>query len=341
MQHAITSSSCQVMRQSFLQKISLVLFLLYLAVFPGSTLTVALDRVPAWGEWMGGALLLLQGAIVLGWLIGRYGRRGALAGLLTFLLAWGVEYIGVTTGLPFGRYRYTAALQPQLLGVPLAIVCAWLMVALGAWQLATTGFLLRPGELGWLGEASTISGRRSPSRPCNQLGRRLRSREACPELVPERVEGVERVVGVATLVLLLDAQIETVAASINRYWIWLDSGPYYAVPTTNFVAWWLVGLVLAMVVSGVLGGGEKREPTIDSSETHHAEPFTVYGLRLITAYLYLLNTLMFTVINFVRGYVAAGLVGFAVLLAAALAIVSAVKTWAARAGARAARQTPD
>ncbi len=82
--------------------LSLVLFAIYLALFPGVTIVVALDRVPAWGGWMGGALLIGQGAIVLGWLLGNYGRRGALAALLVFLLAWGVEHVGVTTGFPFG-----------------------------------------------------------------------------------------------------------------------------------------------------------------------------------------------------------------------------------------------
>ncbi|HET9221144.1 MAG TPA: carotenoid biosynthesis protein, partial [Roseiflexaceae bacterium] len=100
----------------YVRRVALALFLLYLAVFPGSTITVALDQVPAWGEWMGGALLLLQGAIVLCWLLGSYGRRGALAAALVFLLAWGVEHLGVTTGFPFGRYSYTAQLQPQLFG---------------------------------------------------------------------------------------------------------------------------------------------------------------------------------------------------------------------------------
>src|SRR5262245_13591812 len=123
------------MRQQF-RRLALSLFLLYLAVFPGSTLTVALDRVPAWGAWMGAGLLIVQGAAVLCWLIGHAGRRGAGAGLLVFLLAWAVEHIGVTTGLPFGRYHYTGLLQPQLFGVvPLAILCAWLMVTIGAWQL--------------------------------------------------------------------------------------------------------------------------------------------------------------------------------------------------------------
>ncbi len=93
--------------QLIFQRLALALFLLYLALFPGSTITVVLDQVPAWGTWMGGALLLLQGAIVLCWLLGGYGWRGALAAGLVLILGWGVEQLGVATGFPFGRYRYT------------------------------------------------------------------------------------------------------------------------------------------------------------------------------------------------------------------------------------------
>jgi putative membrane protein len=126
------------MIRNIFQRLALLLFCIYLAVFPGSTIVVALDRVPIWGTWMGGALLMLQGGTALCWLVGRRGARGGLAALLVFGLAWAVEHIGVTTGMPFGRYRYTGVLQPQLLGiVPLAIPCAWLMVATGAWQIAS------------------------------------------------------------------------------------------------------------------------------------------------------------------------------------------------------------
>src|SRR4051812_324539 len=126
-----------IMRHTF-QRLALLLFLIYLAVFPGSTVVVALDRVPGWGAWMGGVLLLLQSTAALCWLMGRHGARGGLAASLVFLLAWAVEHAGVVTGVPFGSYHYTGALQPQLFNtVPLAIPCAWLMVAAGAWQLAT------------------------------------------------------------------------------------------------------------------------------------------------------------------------------------------------------------
>ncbi len=50
--------------------------------------------------------------------------------------AWLIEYIGSTTGLPFGAYHYTEQLQPQLGGVPLLIPLAWLMMLPAAWTVA-------------------------------------------------------------------------------------------------------------------------------------------------------------------------------------------------------------
>lgn len=242
------------------------LFLIYLAVLPGSITVVALDRVPQWGSWMGGALLLLQGATALCWLLGYYGRRGAQAALVVFLLAWGVEHLGVTTGFPFGRYLYTGMLQPQLFGVvPLAIGCAWLMVAFGGWQIAR---LLLP--------------RARPTDPLLPLAS-------------------------ATLVLLLDLQIETISTKVNSYWVWLDSGPYYGVPTANFIAWWLVGLLMALVVSRVLPA------TRADAAGKGPRALTPY----IPGWLYLLSTALFTVVNLARGYPLAGAIGAAVLIAAA------------------------
>src|SRR5262249_10858888 len=109
--------------QVVFQRVALTLFGSYLIIFPGATIVVALKRVPAWGIWVGAALLLIQGATVICWLIGEYKLRGALTVLVTLLFAWGIEYIGETTGIPFGRYTYTELLQPQLFGVvPLPII---------------------------------------------------------------------------------------------------------------------------------------------------------------------------------------------------------------------------
>lgn len=249
-----------------IRHVALALFLIYLAAFPGSAAVVALDRVPRWGSWMGGALLILQGAAALFWLLGYYGRRGALAALSVFLLAWGVEHLGVVTGFPFGRYTYTEALQPQFFGiVPLPIACAWLMVATGAWQLATIVSQAR----------------------------------------------LTRALLTATLVVLLDLQIETMATRIHAYWVWHDSGWYYGVPLANFVAWWLVGLFMALLLAQLL-------PSRGPLAVRVGTPRGLAGAAGIPAWLYLLSTLMFTLVNMMRGYPLAGLVGLVMLLSAGL-----------------------
>lgn len=276
------------------------IFLAYLAVFPGSTLTVALDRVPVWGVWMGSALLIVQGLAVLIWLIEFGGRRGALLGLLVFLLAWGVEHLGVATGLPFGHYSYTAALQPQLPGgVPLAIPCAWLVVVVGAWQIAAAG-----------------------------QGPKTEDQKTSGTLVYRPWS----LVGTATLVVLLDLQIEPVATLVNRYWVWHDTGPYYGIPTSNFIGWWVVGLGIALLVDRMLGETRSAEREAQSAERRienqeqvgakenqklriqNSAFKTPHLVRSIPACLYLLSTLMFAVVNLARGFPAAGLIGVGVLV---------------------------
>ncbi len=61
----------------------------------------------------------------------------------TLFGAWLVEWLGSTTGFPFGHYHYTERLQPQLGGVPLLIPLAWLMMLPSAWVI---GALLTPAN---------------------------------------------------------------------------------------------------------------------------------------------------------------------------------------------------
>ncbi len=60
-------------------------------------------------------------------------RQLALALGVVVVFTWAVEAVGVTTGYPFGRYYYTALLQPQVRGVPLLIPLAWFMLLPPAW----------------------------------------------------------------------------------------------------------------------------------------------------------------------------------------------------------------
>ena len=47
-----------------------------------------------------------------------------------------IEIVGVRTGRPFGRYRYTDALQPQIAGVPVIVPLAWTAMAVPARETA-------------------------------------------------------------------------------------------------------------------------------------------------------------------------------------------------------------
>jgi lycopene beta-cyclase len=93
------------------------------------------DDVLHWGVIAG---VLLQAAAVLVVLQGAWGTRTTLRMVAIVLpLAWLVERIGSTTGVPFGAYHYTAALAPLLGGVPLVIPLAWLMMLPPAWAVAS------------------------------------------------------------------------------------------------------------------------------------------------------------------------------------------------------------
>lgn len=82
-------------------------------------------------------LLQTSAVLVLLWQAWGAARTLRLALLIGFF-AWGVEALGSATGFPFGAYGYTKSLQPQLLGVPLIIPLAWLMMLPPAWAVART-----------------------------------------------------------------------------------------------------------------------------------------------------------------------------------------------------------
>lgn len=62
--------------------------------------------------------------------------RTVIAFLIVAFTTWGLEFLGSSTGFPFGDYDYTDALQPQVGHVPLLIPLAWFMMLPSAWAIA-------------------------------------------------------------------------------------------------------------------------------------------------------------------------------------------------------------
>ena len=72
------------------------------------------------------SLFLLTAGLVV--LLGERTGRGGLLLACVALLGFAFEAAGVRFGVPFGRYVYTEALRPQLLGVPVVMGPAWMVL---------------------------------------------------------------------------------------------------------------------------------------------------------------------------------------------------------------------
>ncbi|MFL5731568.1 MAG: carotenoid biosynthesis protein [Chloroflexia bacterium] len=181
-------------------------------VYPFALLLLSFDWMPFGMEWMSSLLLAMLGLAAWTWLRLNFSLVGAALGALIFAAGVALEYIGVSSGLPFGHYRYTGVLVPGLPGgVPLAIGFAWLFICISS-----------------LFTAATL--RRFPGNP------------------PRRLLLVT--VG-ALLATGLDLLLEPVAYRVKGYWQWLEpTAPYYGVPWSNFAAWFAAALLLnALVIS--------------------------------------------------------------------------------------------
>lgn len=86
------------------------------AITAGAIITAGLVVALLWGDWGAGATLRAAGTILA--------------------LSWAAEAFGSRTGIFFGKYSYTDALQPQILNVPVQIPLGWLMMLPPSWAAA-------------------------------------------------------------------------------------------------------------------------------------------------------------------------------------------------------------
>lgn len=163
--------------------------------------------------------VLMQVIAVCVVLISAWGVRRALITIgVIVALAWLTEFIGHTTGFPFGSYDYTPRLQPQVGGVPLLIPLAWLMMLPPAWAMASVINLTPQPPL--RGER----GRQT-------WGVRLRFI-------------VVTALAFTAWDLFLDPQM--VAWDL---WRWEFPGAYFGIPLVNFAGWLLASALITFVAS--------------------------------------------------------------------------------------------
>lgn len=153
--------------------------------------------------------VMMQSAAVLSILLEGWGsRRTIITFAAVAILTWGAEWLGSTTGFPFGHYHYTALLQPQLFGVPLLIPLAWMMMLGPSWAVAYA-----------------------------ILGSRLNGMK--------RMAAMAALTGAAMTAwdLYLDPQMVGWG-----FWIWDEAGEYFGIPLVNFAGWFAVAALVTLIV---------------------------------------------------------------------------------------------
>ncbi len=264
------------MYSNLFKRLFLFLFFgVYCFIYPSSLFLLATNSVPVGTEWMATLMLALVGLAATAWMVLNYGLgRGLAAGAAMLVGGFAVETVGVSTGFPFGAYTYTEALAPKLLVVPIGITSAWMMIVLSSFFM---------------------------------------SRFVVARLWPHR--GLASVVCLsAALTVLSDLVMEPVAVHIQGYWLWRDGGAYYGVPTSNFVAWTVVSLLLVLLLALIVG--ERR---LDALKARSVE----YQYRFVPIALYLMNLAMFTIVNLTHLNYLAGCIGLGVGLVCGLLLARA------------------
>ncbi|MBX2989916.1 MAG: carotenoid biosynthesis protein [Bacteroidetes bacterium] len=98
---------------------------------------VAGGLLPDEFAWSASVIIILHGTVTF--VSELRARSFARNALIFFVLAGGtfaVEYVGVTTGYPFGAYTYTTTLAPLLFDVPVAIGFAWYATIMNTRRIA-------------------------------------------------------------------------------------------------------------------------------------------------------------------------------------------------------------
>jgi uncharacterized membrane protein len=119
--------------------------------------------------------------------------------LITVVISFASEAIGVATGLVFGAYHYTDLLGPKLLGVPPMIQVGYLATGYASVMMGRIILSLVRPVTGWAILAATLAG--------------------------------------ASIMVSWDVAMDPYQSTVTGDWIWHDGGGYFGVPLQNYAGW--------------------------------------------------------------------------------------------------------
>lgn len=155
-----------------------------------------------------------------------YGARGiaAFAGI-SVVVGNFFENLGVRTGFPFGHYYFTGLMGPKVLSVPVLLGLAYVGMGYISWILANA----------IVGGGTSLKGSRVVTIPL-----------------------------VASFVMVAwDVSQDPVWATVLHAWVWLNGGPNFGVPISNFLGWFLTVFILYQTFALYLRKESERSANAD------------------------------------------------------------------------------
>jgi putative membrane protein len=141
--------------------------------------------------------VITHACFMLGW------RRALAFFLATALIGFVMEFIGVKTGVIFGRYYYTDVLGWKILGTV-------------AWPIPLAYFMVLY--------------------PATMMANLLLHGSVVTEKLP--LKGSILAALLAGLIMSAwDLSMDPYMAGEQKAWVWVDGGPYFGIPLRNFAGW--------------------------------------------------------------------------------------------------------
>jgi len=139
-------------------------------------------------------------------------RNSAFFATISISIGFFAEYIGVMYGIPFGKYYYTETMFfPKIGPIPIIIPIMWMVLTYLAYSI--TNFIF--------------------------------SKEISTHSISAR-----SLILFSTLDGLCTTSFDLIAdpvAVTSGMWVWIDQGPYYGIPFTNFLGWFLVTFTITLI----------------------------------------------------------------------------------------------
>jgi uncharacterized membrane protein len=170
-------------------------------------------------------------------------RRTAAFFAVSAVVSYGMEELGVRSGLIYGAYHYSDLLGAKLGHVPVIIPLAWFMMIYPSWMVA---------------------------------------KELVRGIDTHSISGVTATALVAAWVMTAWDLAMDPGMAAGGIWVWEKGGEYFGVPLRNYAGWLLTTFLVYWIVGWLWRGRGEREAVTKVFEALPVIVYAFFAVRYVT-----------------------------------------------------------